>query len=78
MAADMQEQQQLRVVEFYSGIGGLHYALKGCGTPAHVVAAIDINTTANEVYSHNFPDTLLLNRNIEVFPDLTWVIPLNA
>ncbi len=30
------------------------------------MAAIDINTTANEVYAYNFPDTILLNRNIEV------------
>ncbi|XP_028393906.1 tRNA (cytosine(38)-C(5))-methyltransferase-like isoform X2 [Dendronephthya gigantea] len=55
----------LRAVEFYSGIGGMHYALKSCGVAVNVVAAIDINTIANEVYAHNFPNTVLLNRNIE-------------
>lgn len=31
-----------------------------------VRAAVDINTAANETYSHNFPQTKLLQRNIEV------------
>lgn len=31
-----------------------------------VVAAVDINTTANDVYRHNFPSTALLNKTIEV------------
>uniref|UniRef100_A0A7N8YMW5 tRNA (cytosine(38)-C(5))-methyltransferase-like n=1 Tax=Mastacembelus armatus TaxID=205130 RepID=A0A7N8YMW5_9TELE len=35
------------------------------GIPAQVVAAIDINTTANQVYRHNFPDTPLWNKTIE-------------
>lgn len=34
-------------------------------TKAEVIAAIDINTNANEVYSHNFPKTNLLNKNIQ-------------
>lgn len=34
--------------------------------PAHVVAAIDVNTVANEVYKHNFPHTHLLAKTIEV------------
>ncbi|XP_051910892.1 tRNA (cytosine(38)-C(5))-methyltransferase [Hippocampus zosterae] len=55
----------LRVLELYSGIGGMHYSLKQSGISAHVVAAIDINTTANQVYRHNFPDTPLWNRTIE-------------
>lgn len=29
------------------------------------MASIDINQWANKVYKHNFPDTKLLNRNIE-------------
>ncbi|CAO2594920.1 tRNA (cytosine(38)-C(5))-methyltransferase, partial [Lemmus lemmus] len=33
--------------------------------PAHVVAAIDVNTVANEVYKHNFPHTHLLAKTIE-------------
>ncbi|XP_029313642.1 LOW QUALITY PROTEIN: tRNA (cytosine(38)-C(5))-methyltransferase [Cottoperca gobio] len=57
--------ETLRVLELYSGIGGMHYALKDSGIPAQVVAAIDINTTANQIYSHNFPDTALWNKTIE-------------
>ncbi|XP_013879234.1 tRNA (cytosine(38)-C(5))-methyltransferase [Austrofundulus limnaeus] len=55
----------LRVLELYSGIGGMHFALKESGTPAQVVAAIDINTTANQIYKHNFPDTPVWNKTIE-------------
>lgn len=55
----------VRVLELYSGIGGMHYALKESGIPAQVVAAIDINTTANQIYKHNFPDTVLWSKTIE-------------
>uniref|UniRef100_A0A8P4G2N6 tRNA (cytosine(38)-C(5))-methyltransferase n=1 Tax=Dicentrarchus labrax TaxID=13489 RepID=A0A8P4G2N6_DICLA len=55
----------LRVLELYSGIGGMHYALNESGIPSQVVAAIDINTTANQIYRHNFPDTCLWNKTIE-------------
>lgn len=37
--------------------------------PAEVVAAVDVNTTANEIYKYNFPDTLLLPKTIEVSND---------
>ena len=43
-----------RVLEFYSGIGGMHYALQQCGHAAAVVRAFDINTVANRTYEHNF------------------------
>lgn len=33
--------------------------------PGEIIAAVDINTVANEVYAHNFPQTNLLNRNIQ-------------
>ncbi|XP_075903610.1 tRNA (cytosine(38)-C(5))-methyltransferase [Nelusetta ayraudi] len=55
----------LRVLELYSGIGGMHCALKESGIPFEVVAAIDINTTANEIYKHNFPKTTLWSKTIE-------------
>ncbi|XP_068437838.1 tRNA (cytosine(38)-C(5))-methyltransferase isoform X3 [Clinocottus analis] len=55
----------LRVLELYSGIGGMHYAVQESGIPAQVVAAIDINPTANQIYKHNFPDTDLWNKTIE-------------
>ena len=54
----------LKVVEFYAGVGGWHYAIKRSGIPAEVIASVDINTTANKIYRHNFPTTRLLQRNI--------------
>lgn len=36
------------------------------GVPFKVVAAIDINTIANEIYRHNFPKTTLWSKTIEV------------
>lgn len=57
--------ESLRVVELYSGIGGMHYALKESGVPAVVLAAIDVNTTANEIYKHNFPQTTVWPKTIE-------------
>ncbi|KAA0704712.1 tRNA (cytosine(38)-C(5))-methyltransferase [Triplophysa tibetana] len=56
---------QLRVLELYSGIGGMHYALKESSVPAEVVAAVDVNTTANVIYKHNFTNTPLLPKTIE-------------
>eukprot|EP01063_Lacrimia_lanifica_P033670 TRINITY_DN6054_c0_g1_i1.p1 TRINITY_DN6054_c0_g1~~TRINITY_DN6054_c0_g1_i1.p1 ORF type:complete len:419 (+),score=131.11 TRINITY_DN6054_c0_g1_i1:48-1304(+) len=44
----------LRVVEFYSGMGGMHQALVRAGVPAVVVAAYDVNEHANAVYAANF------------------------
>ncbi|XP_005387021.1 PREDICTED: tRNA (cytosine(38)-C(5))-methyltransferase isoform X2 [Chinchilla lanigera] len=57
--------EPLRVLELYSGIGGMHHALRESGIPAQVVAAVDVNTVANEVYKHNFPHTPLLAKTIE-------------
>ncbi|XP_026057291.1 tRNA (cytosine(38)-C(5))-methyltransferase-like isoform X1 [Carassius auratus] len=61
----MENMEPLRVLELYSGIGGMHYALKESSVPAEVVAAVDVNTTANEIYRHNFPKTPLLPKTIE-------------
>ncbi|XP_043192205.1 tRNA (cytosine(38)-C(5))-methyltransferase-like isoform X2 [Amphibalanus amphitrite] len=58
---------KLNVLELYSGLGGMHMAMKDCGVPLEVVAAVDINTTANSVYRHNFPSTRHLQRNIQSF-----------
>jgi len=30
-----------------------------------VAAALDINTTANEVYKHNFPGTKIMQNNVQ-------------
>uniref|UniRef100_A0A8C2KHS0 tRNA (cytosine(38)-C(5))-methyltransferase n=1 Tax=Cyprinus carpio TaxID=7962 RepID=A0A8C2KHS0_CYPCA len=61
----MDNTERLRVLELYSGIGGMHYALNESSVPAEVVAAVDVNTTANEIYKHNFPSTPLLPKTIE-------------
>lgn len=45
-----------RVLEFYSGIGGMRYSLLSAGIDAKVVQAFDINDKANDVYQHNFGD----------------------
>ncbi|KAG2458576.1 TRDMT methyltransferase, partial [Polypterus senegalus] len=39
---------------------------RASGLSAEVVAAVDVNTTANEVYKHNFPDVHLWPKTIEV------------
>lgn len=54
---------KLRVLELYSGIGGMHFACRPDRT--RVVAAVDVNTTANSVYAFNFPETRLLQRNVQ-------------
>ncbi|XP_010519930.1 PREDICTED: DNA (cytosine-5)-methyltransferase [Tarenaya hassleriana] len=43
-----------RVLEFYSGIGGMRYSLTAAGVAADVIDAFDINDVANDVYQHNF------------------------
>ncbi|XP_020220873.1 tRNA (cytosine(38)-C(5))-methyltransferase 2 [Cajanus cajan] len=43
-----------RVLEFYSGIGGMRYSLMKAHVNAQVVEAFEINDTANDVYQHNF------------------------
>ena len=48
------EQPPLKVLEFYSGIGGWHYALSASSLRADVVAAFELNPNANAVYAHNF------------------------
>ncbi|KAM0968807.1 hypothetical protein ACFX13_017408 [Malus domestica] len=48
------EEQPWRVLEFYSGIGGMRYSLMKARVNAEVVEAFDINDTANDVYEHNF------------------------
>lgn len=55
----------LRVLELYSGIGGMHCALTESCLPFEVIIAIDINTTANKAYRHAFPATKLSECGIE-------------
>ncbi|PWA73343.1 DNA methyltransferase-2 [Artemisia annua] len=51
---DEQQQQPWRVLEFYSGIGGMRYSAMKAGVNAKMVEAFDINDLANDVYQHNF------------------------
>lgn len=55
----------MRVLELYSGIGGMHCAVKECGISYEIIAAIDVNTTANKIYKHNFPESNLMDCGIE-------------
>jgi DNA-cytosine methyltransferase len=62
--------QVLRVLELYSGIGGMHYGLEMSGLNYKVVAAIDINPNANSVYNYNFnkkgkEETKVLQKTID-------------
>ncbi|XP_038611860.1 tRNA (cytosine(38)-C(5))-methyltransferase isoform X2 [Tachyglossus aculeatus] len=43
----------------------MQQALRESRIPAEVIAAIDVNTIANEVYKHNFPNTQLWAKTIE-------------
>ncbi|KAL6985299.1 C-5 cytosine-specific DNA methylase [Sarracenia purpurea var. burkii] len=43
-----------RVLEFYSGIGGMRYSIMRAGVKAMIVEAFDINDLANDVYEYNF------------------------
>nr|CAG4650340.1 EOG090X0A4V [Sida crystallina] len=57
--------ENLRILELYSGIGGMHYAAKLAELPYEVVLSLDINTSANTIYRFNFPGTNQQSRNIE-------------
>ncbi|KAL4555761.1 hypothetical protein LXL04_038389 [Taraxacum kok-saghyz] len=48
------EEQAWRLLEFYSGIGGMRYSAIKAGLNAQMVEAFDINDLANDVYEHNF------------------------
>lgn len=56
-----------RALEFYCGIGGLHYSLLRARPDASVVAAFDVNPHGNDVYEHNF-GVRPLQRNLLSFP----------
>ncbi|XP_061389880.1 tRNA (cytosine(38)-C(5))-methyltransferase [Musca vetustissima] len=55
----------LKILELFSGIGGMHYAFEYSQLKGEVCSAMDINTVANTVYAHNHPSTPVLNNNIQ-------------
>lgn len=59
----------LRVVEFFSGIGGWRCAVdRAFGrTSTEVVGAFDINTAANDVYEANFK---FKPSNVSIFTEI--------
>ncbi len=62
-------EKKLKVLELFSGIGGMHYALeksKGLipGFDYSIVRAIDISDVANQVYKFNFPHVDVNGGNI--------------
>ncbi|KAI9219471.1 S-adenosyl-L-methionine-dependent methyltransferase [Blastocladiella britannica] len=56
---------EIRAIEFFSGIGGLHHGLTHARPSATVAAAFDVNVVANSVYAHNFPSTPVLPAAID-------------
>lgn len=46
--------QNIRALEFYSGTGGMHYALAAAVPGATVVRAFDISPAANDTWASNF------------------------
>jgi len=62
----------LRVLELFSGIGGMHCALDLIDLNYEIIAAIDINPTANLVYSSNFPNIPIISRSIETISLNQW------
>jgi tRNA (cytosine38-C5)-methyltransferase len=53
-AANAELPPPLRVLEFFSGVGGWHMALAASSLRANVVGAFELNPNANTVYAHNF------------------------
>ncbi|KAJ1792983.1 hypothetical protein LPJ59_004770 [Coemansia sp. RSA 2399] len=48
------ERGQVVCLEFFSGIGGLHYGLQASGIDGRVAMSFDMNENANSVYERNF------------------------
>ncbi|KAH8328402.1 hypothetical protein KR067_008925 [Drosophila pandora] len=66
-----------RVLELFSGIGGMHYAFQCAKLEGEVVGAMDVNTVANAVYAHNFGQKTVKTRNIQSLTEKE-VTKLNA
>lgn len=54
----------VRALEFFCGIGGLHCGFQAAVPHGEVMAAFDINSAAQQVYEHNFPETSYYARDI--------------
>ena len=61
--ASFEDPRVIRVAEFYSGIGGWRcgaaraaFDLYGAAARVEVALAVDVSTTCNATYAHNFGD----------------------
>ena len=78
------KKKSVKVLELFSGIGGMHYALKEAQKilpdfEFDVVRAIDISDVANQVYKHNFPNVEVKGSNIcGLTPELLMKLQINA
>ncbi|KAF9176930.1 tRNA (cytosine-5-)-methyltransferase [Haplosporangium sp. Z 767] len=45
---------EIRALEFFSGIGGLHFGFNACGAQGSVLESFDMNQQANETYKLSF------------------------
>ncbi|VDN99995.1 unnamed protein product [Rodentolepis nana] len=66
----------MKTLEFYSGIGGMHAALKSnkiylaSGLPHEVIKAFEINDAANSIYNEVFNCSYATNRTIESLSEM--------
>ncbi|MEE8522838.1 MAG: DNA cytosine methyltransferase [Thermoanaerobaculia bacterium] len=62
----------LRVLELYCGIGGLAAALQPAAGVTEIVAAVDVNRLATDVYCRNFPDHQVVTAVVESVAAESW------
>ncbi|ORX44412.1 hypothetical protein DM01DRAFT_1312425 [Hesseltinella vesiculosa] len=55
----------LKVLEFYSGIGGMHYASLLANWDCRILKAFDVNDIANRIYGYNFGNETIGQHLIE-------------
>jgi site-specific DNA-cytosine methylase len=58
----------IRVLELFSGIGGMHTSLKTAGINIARIIAYDTSEVANTTYRHVFPKEIIRRVNIESLP----------
>jgi len=54
----------LQALEFFSGVGGLHYALQQSGALHEVMRAYDVDSAAVATYRHNHVETSVSTTNL--------------
>ncbi len=55
----------MKVIEFFSGIGGMRVSLALAGVPVDKVTAYDTSPLCNTTYRYNFPDCDVRSRLVE-------------